>query len=65
MNIPDKILIYSIFIFFKLLGMTLESLDSAVEKCLVKKEGIQVGISSQYFYRSFYAVQLHNCFKVV
>lgn len=44
--------------------MTLDSLDAAVEKCLVKKKGIQVGISSQFFYRSLYAVQLHNCFKV-
>ena len=44
--------------------MTLDTLDAAVEKCLVKKKGIQVGISSQFFYRSLYAVQLHNCFKV-
>ena len=49
---------------FYFLGMTLDSLDLAVEKCLVKKKGIHRGISSQYFYRSLYAVQLHNCFKV-
>lgn len=64
-SLPHVILIYSTYNFYKLLGMTLESLDSAVEKCLVEKKGIQVGISSQYFYRSLYAVQLHNCFKVV
>ena len=44
--------------------MTLESLDAAVEKCLTTGKGIKMGISSLYFYRSLYAVQLYNCFKV-
>jgi hypothetical protein len=46
-------------------GMTLESLDIAVEKCLVRgNRGIKMGIESLFFYRSLYAVQLHHCFKV-
>ena len=44
--------------------MTLQSLDRAVEECLVKGKGIRMGIGSGYFYRSLYAVQLYNCFKV-
>lgn len=44
--------------------MTLEDLDLAVESCLEKKKGINMGIGGQFFYRSLYAVQLHNCFKV-
>jgi hypothetical protein len=44
--------------------MTLESLDQAVENCLDRGEGIRMGISKHYFYRSLYAVQLYHCFKV-
>lgn len=44
--------------------MTVEDVDHAVEKCLEKKKGINMGIGKQFFYRSLYAVQLHNCFKV-
>lgn len=35
-------------------------MDRAVDRCLQ----VRGGISSQYFYRSMYAVQLHHCFKV-
>lgn len=52
------------FAVLRMPGMTVHSLDLAVEKCLVKKKGIKMGIGSQYFYRSLYAVQLFNCFKV-
>lgn len=38
----------------------LERLDQAVDQCIK----VQGGISSQYFYRSMYAVQLYHCFKV-
>lgn len=38
----------------------LEVVDGAVDACI----DVQGGISSQYFYRSMYAVQLHHCFKV-
>lgn len=44
--------------------MTVESLDTAVVKCLERGRGIRMGIGRLYFYRSLYAVQLHNCFKV-
>ena len=39
----------------------LEQLDRAVDVCLK----VRGGISSQYFYRSMYAVQLYHCFKVL
>jgi hypothetical protein len=39
---------------------TLEILNQAVDGCI----DVAGGISSQYFYRSMYAVQLHHCFKV-
>lgn len=45
-------------------GMTVESLDAAVVKCLEGGRGIRMGIGRLYFYRSLYAVQLNNCFKV-
>ena len=45
-------------------GMTVESLDAAVVRCLESGRGIRMGIGRLYFYRSLYAVQLHNCFKV-
>jgi len=38
----------------------LDRLDRAVDRCL----RVSGGISTQYFYRSMYAVQLHHCFKV-
>jgi hypothetical protein len=39
---------------------TLEMLNQVVDGCI----DVAGGISSQYFYRSMYAVQLHHCFKV-
>jgi hypothetical protein len=39
---------------------TLDILNQAVDGCI----DVAGGISSQYFYRSMYAVQLHHCFKV-
>lgn len=39
----------------------LEEVDDAVEHCLT----VRGGISSQYFYRSMYAVQLFNCFQSI
>lgn len=39
----------------------LEIVDDAIEDCLT----IRGGISSQYFYRSMYAVQLFNCFQSI
>ena len=38
----------------------LDRVDLAVDHCLK----VRAGISTLYFYRSMYAVQLHNCFKV-
>lgn len=38
----------------------MDVLDGIVDKCLT----VRTGISTQYFYRSLYAVQLHHCFKV-
>ena len=38
----------------------LASLDYTVNQCL----RVRSGISTQYFYRSMYAVQLHHCFQV-
>lgn len=38
----------------------LAELDASVERCLQ----VRGGISTQYFYRSMYAVQLYHCFKV-
>ena len=37
----------------------LDALDEAIDKCVT----IRVGIADNYFYRSLYAAQLHNCFK--
>lgn len=39
----------------------LEEVDDAIEHCLT----VRGGISSQYFYRSMYAVQLFNCFQSI
>jgi hypothetical protein len=38
----------------------LEAIDAAVHECI----RVRTGISSQYFYRSMYAAQLHRCFQV-
>ena len=38
----------------------MDILDNVVDKCI----RVRGGISSQYFYRSLYAIQLHHCFKV-
>ena len=62
------IFIFGSIIFFEdLLGHNvssvesrLEHLDRVVDQCL----RVRGGISSQYFYRSMYAVQLHHCFQV-
>lgn len=41
--------------------LSLDELDIAVDKCLK----VRKGITSQYFYRSLYAVQLYHCFKYI
>jgi hypothetical protein len=42
-------------------GASLKHYDQAVNDCIV----VRTGISTQYVYRSLYAIQLYHCFKVM
>lgn len=42
-----------------MLHETIETLDTVAKQCIK----IRGGISTQYFFRSMYALQLHRCFQ--